>query len=224
MNINLLIRGIIIGVSIAAPVGPISVITIRRTLAKGRASGLASGVGAATADVIYGSIAGFGLTFISDLLIGQQLWVRLIGGLFLCYLGLKTFLLDPATQTAPVQGSGSVSGLVGAYASTFFLTLTNPMTIFTFAAVYALRGVYFALLEETKIAGSLTGTAVGMISLIGYTPDAFFNSIAGRVLDASPGLNGFQNFFLMLAFITLIGMIATMMLAGRKQGKTFKSA
>jgi len=101
-------------------------------------------------------------------------------------------------------------------------TLVIMNLIFTFAAVYALRGVYFALLEETKIAGSLTGTAVGMISLIGYTPDAFFNSIAGRVLDASPGLKGFQNFFLMLAFITLIGMIATMMLAGRKKGKTIK--
>jgi len=92
--------------------------------------------------------------------------------------------------------------------------------IFTFAAVYALRGVYFALLEETKIAGSLTGTAVGMISLIGYTPDVFFNSIAGRVLDASPGLKGFQNFYLMLAFFTLIGMVATMMLVGRDKGKT----
>jgi nitrate/nitrite transporter NarK len=90
--------------------------------------------------------------------------------------------------------------------------------IVTFTAVYALRGVYFALLEETNIVGSQTGTAVGLISLVGYTPDVFFNSIAGRILDASPGLPGFQNYFLMLAIFSIVGLGATLVLS--RVGKT----
>ena len=81
--------------------------------------------------------------------------------------------------------------------------------VITFIAVYALRGVYFALLEETKISGKLTGTAVGLISVIGYTPDAFFNSLAGRILDASPGLQGFQHFYMVLAAFSVAGLVAT---------------
>lgn len=84
--------------------------------------------------------------------------------------------------------------------------------IFTFAGVYALRGVYFALLEETNIKRILTGTAVGLISVIGYTPDVFFNSVAGRILDASRGLDGFQNFYMFLAAFAVVGLIATLIL------------
>jgi threonine/homoserine/homoserine lactone efflux protein len=133
MDIGLFLKGLAIGFSIAAPVGPIGVLCMRRTLAEGRASGLASGLGAATADAIYGCVAGFGLTFISSALISQQAWLRLIGGAFLCYLGLKTFLTEPAEQAA----LASANSRVGAYASTFFLTLTNPMTILSFAAIFA---------------------------------------------------------------------------------------
>jgi threonine/homoserine/homoserine lactone efflux protein len=137
MDINFFIRGLIIGFSIAAPVGPIGVLCIRRTLAVGRASGLISGLGAATADAIYGSIAGFGLTFISTILIRQQLWLHLIGGLFLCFLGLKIFFASPAKQEASVKGNS----LLSTYASTFFLTLTNPMTILSFAGIFAGLGM-----------------------------------------------------------------------------------
>jgi threonine/homoserine/homoserine lactone efflux protein len=137
MDIAFLLRGLAIGFSIAAPVGPIGVLCIRRTLAAGRASGLVSGLGAATADAIYGCIAGFGLTFISNFLVSQQVWLRLIGGVFLCYLGLKTLLAKPAEQAALAKGNG----LVGSYASTFFLTLTNPMTIISFAAIFAGLGL-----------------------------------------------------------------------------------
>ncbi len=137
MDLNFLLRGLIIGFSIAAPVGPIGVLCIRRTLAEGKASGLISGLGAATADAIYGFIAGFGLTFISSILIRQQVWFRLIGGLFLCFLGLKTFLARPAELAASAKGNG----LLGAYASTFFLTLTNPMTILSFTGIFAGLGV-----------------------------------------------------------------------------------
>jgi len=137
MEISFFLRGLVLGFSIAAPVGPIGVLCIRRTLAEGRASGLVSGLGAATADVIYGCIAGFGLTLISKLLISQQIWLRLVGGGFLCFLGVKTFLSEPAEHVA----SAKRNGLFVSYASTFFLTITNPMTILSFVAIFAGLGV-----------------------------------------------------------------------------------
>lgn len=138
MDISFFLRGLIIGFSIAAPVGPIGVLCIRRTLAEeGAAFGFISGLGAATADAIYGSIAGVGLAFISNILIRQQLWLRLIGGLFLCFLGLKILFTSPAKQEAFVKGNG----LLSTYASTFFLTLTNPMTILSFSAIFAGLGL-----------------------------------------------------------------------------------
>ena len=127
----------VIGISIAAPVGPISVLCIRRTLAEGRLFGIVSGLGGATGDAIYGCVAGFGLTFISNFLIDQQAWLRLIGGLFLCYLGVKTLLVKPAKRAASSKGNG----LIGAYASTFFLTLRNPMTILSFVAIFTGLGL-----------------------------------------------------------------------------------
>jgi threonine/homoserine/homoserine lactone efflux protein len=129
----LFLRGFIIGLSIAAPVGPIGVLCIRRTLAEGRLNGFLSGLGAATADMFYGAVAAFGLTFITDLLVGQANWLRLIGGMFLLYLGYKTLLAKPAERAA----QASRTGLFGAYLSTFFLTITNPMTILSFVAIFA---------------------------------------------------------------------------------------
>jgi threonine/homoserine/homoserine lactone efflux protein len=137
MPLPFFLKGFVIGISIAAPVGPIGVLCIRRTLAEGRTSGLVTGLGAATADAIYGSIAGFGLTFVSNFLIHQQSWLRLIGGLFLCYLGLKTFRTRPPHPVALTDRRGFVS----IFTSTFFLTLTNPMTILSFAAIFAGLGV-----------------------------------------------------------------------------------
>ena len=137
MNINFLLRGLVIGFSIAAPVGPIGILCIRRTINGGRISGLVSGLGAATADSIYGCVAGFGLAFISNFLVKQQIWLHLIGGAFLCYLGIKTLLAKPANQAAVVRENG----LLGDYASIFFLTLTNPMTILSFAAIFAGLGL-----------------------------------------------------------------------------------
>jgi threonine/homoserine/homoserine lactone efflux protein len=137
MDPGLFLRGLLIGFSIAAPVGPIGVLVIRRTLAEGRLAGLATGLGAATADALYGGVAGFGLTFVTSLLVGQLLWVRLIGGLFLCYLGVRAFLAVPAERAASAAGSS----LLGAYCATLLLTLTNPMTILSFAAVFAGLGL-----------------------------------------------------------------------------------
>lgn len=133
MDLNLLIRGMIIGFSIAAPVGPIGVLCIRRTLAEGRGYGLASGLGAASADASFGMIAALGLTLVANFLAAQEVWLRLIGGGYLLYLGVKTFRSKPAERSAEAKGRG----LIGAYTSTLFLTLTNPLTIFAFAAIFA---------------------------------------------------------------------------------------
>jgi len=137
MDYSFFFRGLVIGFSIAAPVGPIGILCIRRTLADGQLSGLVSGLGAATADAMYGCVAGFGLTFISSFLVGQQLWLRLLGGLFLCYLGIKTLLSKPAQKEAMINQSG----MLGAYLSTFLLTVTNPLTILSFAAIFAGLGL-----------------------------------------------------------------------------------
>jgi threonine/homoserine/homoserine lactone efflux protein len=134
---QVLLRGLAIGFAIAAPVGPIGVLCIRRTLADGRTAGFVSGLGAATADALYGAVAAFGLTLVSNLLVRQQGWLRLVGGLFLCYLGLKTFVARPAERAATAAGRG----LLGAYGSTLVLTLTNPTTILSFAAIFAGLGL-----------------------------------------------------------------------------------
>src|SRR6266511_1146132 len=104
MDLNLLLRGIIIGFSIAAPVGPIGVLCIRRTLAEGRAYGLASGLGAASADACFGLIAALGLTLVANFLAAQEMWLRLIGGGYLLYLGVTTFRSKPAERSAEASG------------------------------------------------------------------------------------------------------------------------
>jgi threonine/homoserine/homoserine lactone efflux protein len=137
MNVALFFRGLMIGLSIAATVGPMSLLCIQRTIEHGRVYGLLSGMGIATADGLYGSIAGFGLTIITHFLVSQQLWIRLIGGLFLVYLGAKTLVSKLTLQAAKVQAKG----MLGAYASTLLLTLTNPLTILSFIAIFASVGL-----------------------------------------------------------------------------------
>lgn len=132
------LKGLILGFSIAAPVGPIGVLCIRRTLQFGRFSGLCSGLGAAAADCVYGIIAAFGLTLISNFLIASQFWLRLVGGIFLLYLGLKTGITEAEELS---HGKVSHTTLVSDFLSTFVLTITNPMTILSFVAVFAGLGL-----------------------------------------------------------------------------------
>ncbi len=160
MDISILLKGILLGFSIAAPVGPIGVLCIRRTLSGGRASGFVSGLGAATADAFYGSIAGFGLTFISGFMISQQTWLRLLGGAFLMYLGIRTFL----AKTGQAAATASGDGLAGAYASTLFLTLTNPLTIISFAAMFAGLGIASGSSDYASAAALVAGVFLGSAS------------------------------------------------------------
>jgi threonine/homoserine/homoserine lactone efflux protein len=127
-----------LGFSIAAPVGPIGILCMRRTLTLGRWHGFLSGLGAATADAMYGFIAGFGLTLITSFLLDQKLILQLVGGLFLVYLGVQTFRSKPATDDA-AKATGDT--LFKSYASTLLLTITNPMTIMSFVGAFAGLGL-----------------------------------------------------------------------------------
>ena len=133
MALDSLARGAAMGFCIAAPVGPIGLLCIRRTLAEGRAAGFVSGLGAATADALYGCVAGLGLTAISGLLVGLQGWLKLGGGIFLVYLGWRTTKMATASEQPAATGGR----LRQAYLATILLTLANPMTILSFAAVLA---------------------------------------------------------------------------------------
>jgi threonine/homoserine/homoserine lactone efflux protein len=133
LRMSPLLKGIVIGFSIAAPVGPIGVLCIRRSLAEGSLMGLFTGIGAATADAAFGAVAAFGLTAVSIFLLDKQLWLSLFGGVFLCYLGIATFRSLPPKDTVSIA-SGS---RLAAYASTFLLTLSNPTTILSFIAIFA---------------------------------------------------------------------------------------
>lgn len=164
-----LLRGWLIGIAIAAPVGPIGVLCIRRTLTNGRLIGFLSGLGAATADMIYGAIAAFGITALQNLLLRQQMWLRLLGGLFLVYLGVRTFLAraaEGAAAYAPDRG-----GALKAYFSTLGLTLTNPATILSFTVIFAglrlgeTRGSYAA--AAFMVAGVFIGSATWWLCLSG---------------------------------------------------------
>ncbi|MBK7451805.1 MAG: LysE family transporter [Anaerolineales bacterium] len=185
----LFLRAFIIGISIAAPVGPIGVLCIRRTLANGRAAGFISGLGAASADMVYGAIAAFGLTAVTGLLVDNAFWLRIIGGIFLLYLGIKTFLEKPSDKPA----QAAQSGLFSMYTSTFFLTITNPMTILSFAAIFA-----GTMLEKNTgsplimVAGVFAGSATWWLTLsfiVGILRDrltqshmAWINRISGAII------------------------------------------
>ncbi len=135
MDFALVARGFVLGFSIAAVVGPIGLLCIRRTLAMGFATGFISGLGAATADASYAAVASFGVSALAALLLDQRVWLRLIGGAFLVYLGARTLRGQPATRAANANATGL--RLASAYTSTLALTLSNPMTIMSFGAIFA---------------------------------------------------------------------------------------
>lgn len=139
MTLEMFVKGLIIGFSIAAPVGPIGVLCIRRTLEYGRWIGFVSGLGAATADAFYGLVAGLGLTIVTRFLIDQQSWLHVIGSVFLCYLGIRIFFSKPSEEAAKAKGKGR--NVFKAYASTFLLTMTNPVTILSFLAIFSSLGM-----------------------------------------------------------------------------------
>lgn len=194
MDYVFFLRGLIVGFSIAAPVGPIGVLCIRRTLAEGRAMGFVSGLGAATADAAYGLIAALGVTSVASFFVGHQGWFRLVGGGFLCLLGVRMFFAQPGAR-AP---GAPTSRFLGAYTSTLVLTLTNPLTILSFAAVFAGLGLGTAagdygtamLLVLGVFLGSTAWWAVlsGLVSRLGARLEStglrWVNRVSGTIITA----------------------------------------
>jgi threonine/homoserine/homoserine lactone efflux protein len=164
MEITVFLKGIIIGFAMAVPIGPIGIMCIRKTLTEGRLRGLVIGLGAATADLLYGCVAAFGLTVIANTLNSERIWIRLVGGTLLLFLGVRTFRALPANPNIPENNNG----ILRSYLTTVFLTLTNPLTIFAFIAVFAALGLgtglsYFS--ASSLVAGVFIGSCLWFLSL-----------------------------------------------------------
>lgn len=136
-SIELLLRGTLCGVIIAAPVGPVNVLCVHRTIVKGWRSGLLSGLGSALADTIYGAVAGFSISFVVAFLIREQFRIRLFGGILLIVIGIWYYLRRPRS----LKGLKTFESGRSDYVSTFFLTATNPTTVLSFLAVLAALGL-----------------------------------------------------------------------------------
>jgi threonine/homoserine/homoserine lactone efflux protein len=160
-------RGLALGFAVAAPVGPMSLLCMRRTLASGFAAGVLSGLGVATADALYGAIAAFGLVAITGFVVGQQPWLQLAGGAVLVYLGLETLQAGPADTPAAAGGAD----LAGMYLSTLALALANPTTILSFAALFAGLGLggggRDSTTAPTLVLGVFLGSALWWLILTG---------------------------------------------------------
>ena len=157
MELTIFLKGIMIGFAMAVPIGPIGIMCIRKTLTEGRLRGLVIGLGAATADMLYGCVAAFGLTIISNTLVSQKIWIRLVGGALLLFLGVRTFRALPADPKIPIKSS---SGILRSYLTTVFLTLTNPMTVFAFIAIFAALGLGTGL-SYLSAAALVVGVFIG---------------------------------------------------------------
>lgn len=162
-------RAVGIGFLVAAPVGAMAFLCIERTLARGRASGYATGAGIATADALYASIAAFGLTALTGALTGVQGWVRLVGGVFLIYLGVRAMLSKPGRRA---QESAAMP-LLGVYGSALGLTLANPQTIIAFAGIFAGAGLAVSgggwAVPAMTVAGVFVGSLVWWLVLVTVT-------------------------------------------------------
>jgi threonine/homoserine/homoserine lactone efflux protein len=186
IDLEIFLKGFTIGLAIAAPVGPIGLLTIRRTLAHGRAAGILTGLGAASADAIFGSIAAFGITTISNIMIGAKFWLGIIGGLFLIYLGWQTFVSQPAQNPAETQASS----LHSMYLSTFALVLTNPISILYFVGIIASVGAASNVASATwMVAGVFTGSALWWLTLASIA-NSLRNKINPRALKMVNQVSG----------------------------------
>lgn len=165
------LKGLIIGFGMAVPIGPVGILCIRKTLVGGHLRGLIIGLGAATADSIFGSIAAFGLTFVSDVIASQHFWLRLVGGGILLFLGIRTFRAKRKDPVIPYENRG----MLGSYLSAFLLVLTNPVTIFAFVAVFAAFGLghkLFIVSACILVIGVFTGSGLWFL-ILSYVATTF---------------------------------------------------
>lgn len=160
MEPSIFIKGIFIGLLVCAPVGPIGVLCARRALMDGRVAGIVSALGASTVDGIYGAIACLGTTHMSCFLQREGNLLRLTGGLILIFIG--TLMVSMKSKEKKIYHRGK--GLIGAYASTFFLMLANPLPILVFGAVFTALGVHRWEGDDLAIILFLVGVFLGSVS------------------------------------------------------------
>ena len=171
MEFIVFLKGLAIGYAMAVPIGPAGVLCLRTTLAGGRMRGMSIGLGAATADLVLASVAAFGLTFVSDLIIREQFWLRVGGGVLLLGLGIRLLRIRQKEPVVPFLEKNWLRS----YCSVILLGLTNPMTVFSFLAVFAFFGLGHAM---TLLAGSLlvvgvfVGSSLWFVTL-GYIATSF---------------------------------------------------
>ena len=203
MGIELFARGLVIGFAIAAPVGPIGMLVIRRTLAEGRLLGLLTGMGAAVADALYGCVGAFGLTFISGFLIGYAFWTKLVGGLFLLWLGINTIRAKPREEST---GMSKVR-YATAFLSTLVLTLANPATILSFMAVFAGLGLGMKAGDYAAaglvVAGVFIGSAIWWLMLSGGVSLVRHKLTPGTMQWINYGSGAFLSAFGVYALVSL---------------------
>lgn len=182
----LFLQSLVIGLSIAAPVGPIGLLVIQRTLQRGRFLGLVTGLGAAVADAVYGAVGAFGVTSLIDWLQSMRMPLALGGGAFLLWLAWKSWTAPVATEAAK---AGDSRDALTAFAGTFLLTMSNPATIFSFIAIFGTFGARTALSSPwPMIFGVLIGSALWWVflsALIARLRERFDQTWQRRVNRAS---------------------------------------
>lgn len=179
MELAIIFQGMAVGLSIAAPVGAIGLLCIQNTITYGMAYGFACGLGAATADMMYGILVAVGMQTLATVLVSLQIPLSLLGGIFLFYLGLQKFWAKPAVHAASI----SSTAFFGAYFSTFLLTLTNPATILDFMALFIGLRVNIADHQEAFgfVGGVFMGSAAWWLLLSGLV-GVFRSHVSLRIL------------------------------------------
>jgi len=169
-ELRLFLTAMLIGLSIAAPVGPIGLLTIQRSLEHGARAGLATGLGAAAADAVYGAVGAFGVVWLVDALVAARVPLAVFGGGFLLWMAWQLWRVPPATQAAGTRPAGSGWQY---FAGTFVLTLSNPATIFSFIAIFgAMVGRGRVVSPWLMVGGVLIGSALWWL---------FLSSAVGRL-------------------------------------------
>jgi threonine/homoserine/homoserine lactone efflux protein len=183
----LFFKGLLFGFLLAATVGPMWVLCFRRTLAQGPLAGLASGMGIAVADGLYGAVAAFGLTAISGFLLQYSRWIALVGGVFLVYLGIKILISTPTISAADERKISHAK----AFLSTLGLTLANPPTILAFAAIFAGLGLVSGdyAIAALVVLGVFLGSASWWIALAAGA-DWLRNRMGPKVIRAINVISG----------------------------------
>lgn len=140
-HIEFLLKGLVVGLIVSIPMGPVGVLCIQKTVNKGRILGFLSGVGAASADTIYAIVAAFGVSYITNFLDKHQATMQIVGIIIFLYLGIRMVSNNPIKQYRYHQSSTRKRNIVKDFLSVFFITLTNPLTIIFFGAAFATLGL-----------------------------------------------------------------------------------